>query len=90
MSITRLNAALEGRYRIKSELGEGGMAAVYVATTIPPAVARLIRSAACSFFDIICRICCPRTDNGPLPGGRSRSPWLSRLVRRRFGHLRQP
>ena len=24
--ITRLNAALEGRYRIASELGEGGMA----------------------------------------------------------------
>jgi len=23
--ITRLNAALEGRYRIESELGEGGM-----------------------------------------------------------------
>ncbi len=26
--VTRLNAALEGRYRIEAELGEGGMATV--------------------------------------------------------------
>ena len=32
--ITRLNAALEGRYAIGRELGEGGMATVYLADDI--------------------------------------------------------
>jgi len=33
-AITRLNAALEGRYRIESELGWGGMARVYLADDV--------------------------------------------------------
>ncbi len=32
--VTRLNAALEGRYAIERELGEGGMATVYLADDI--------------------------------------------------------
>ncbi len=30
-AVTRLNAALEGRYSIERELGEGGMATAYLA-----------------------------------------------------------
>ncbi len=33
-AVARLNAALEGRYCIESELGEGGMATVYLAHDI--------------------------------------------------------
>ena len=33
-AITRLNAALDGRYHVESELGEGGMARVYLATDV--------------------------------------------------------
>jgi hypothetical protein len=36
--ITRLNAALEGRYTIERELGEGGMATVYLADDPGPGV----------------------------------------------------
>ncbi len=34
-AVTRLNAALEGRYANERELGEGGMATLYLAEDLP-------------------------------------------------------
>ena len=47
--ILPLNAALEGRYALERELGEGGMATVYLADDLRPSGRRISRAAA---FDL--------------------------------------
>ena len=45
----RLNAALEGRYAIERDLGEGGMAMVYLAEANETLCYRASRSTGLSF-----------------------------------------
>jgi len=48
-AITRLNAALEGHYRIGSELGEAGIATVYLAEDIK--LSPQVTTTRCSRMD---------------------------------------
>ena len=55
-AITRLNTALEGRYSIERELGEGGMATVYlvVSPSCPPErTAAFLRESWTTMFRIL-------------------------------------
>ena len=45
--VARLNAALEGRYAIERELGEGGMATVYLADDLSCAYAGCSIGSVC-------------------------------------------
>ncbi len=66
--VTRLNAALEGRYAIERELGEGGMATVYLADDLkqerrePFAVMRVIVYATILIFSVFLNEACSQTD----------------------------
>ena len=60
--ITRLNAALEGRYRIERELGEGGMATVYLAEDLKherKVALKVLRPAPCELARSPPRRPCP-------------------------------
>ena len=55
--LTRLNADLEDRYRVEREIGEGGMATVYLAENLrheTPHIlrAQLSRSSSCFAADL--------------------------------------
>ena len=79
-AITRLNAALEGRYCIERELGEGGMATVYLADDLKHerkvALKVLKPELAAVAADLL------RNNMGPACGGGSDAQNCDRSARR--------
>ncbi len=51
-SVTRLNSALEGRYAIERELGEGGMATVYLADDLKHERKVALAAGACERLNV--------------------------------------
>ena len=78
--VTRLNAALEGRYAIERELGEGGMATVYLAEDLksrspsPSGIARGRRLAFWISWRVWNRAGRTLTDIDPETSGIGHSP----------------
>ena len=76
--VTRLNTALEGRYSIERELGEGGMATVYLADDVKQERNRYGSVDTCGFLP----------PSSAVQSQRLRQPWpQSRLVLTLRGRL---
>ena len=72
--VTRLNAALQGRCRIEREIGEGGMATVYLADDLKHQTTGVRHDSALPRFSAAGSLspCCPWPTRRPIRkmGGR--------------------
>ena len=74
--ITRLNTALEGRYRVERQLGEGGMATVYLARDLKHQTTGVRHDSALPRFPAAGSLspCCPWPTRRPISEIRGRDP----------------
>ena len=83
----RLNAALEGRYRIESALGEGGMATVYLGQDIKHERKVVLKVLNPNWLPSSVPNVCTRSMSRPrtIPGARFRTPLVPCPPRVRIG-----